>query len=191
MRGEHRRKRRAFARPFPGRLWRSSILLAALLLLFGTVGVSLAFLSAKTAEKENTFDVAQLSCYVNEQYVFPHKEKVNVRNTSQFPVFIRVKLLPYWYDKDEDVVVANKAWTPDFTPEDGWVRSGDYYYYTSPVEPGQLTSDLIKKITLQRDDVTLARQVLEIMAQCIQTDGQTGGGSVAFAAWGVDPTKLG
>lgn len=192
MAGKHRRAENTRVRAFPGRIRRGILLFAAVILLMGTVGSSLAFLSTGTEEKENTFQTAKLSCRVNENYVFPNKEKVNVENTCAYPVFVRVKLLPYWYDKDKDVVVANTAWTPDFQPGEGWVKDGGYYYYTEPVAPGEKTSDLIKNIKLAQDDITLARQVLEIMAQCIQTDGQTaGGGGAAAAAWGVDPTDLG
>jgi len=191
MPGKHRKMGNSHDHTSPGRIRRGVMLCALVLLLIGTVGASLAFLSTNTTEKKNTFQVAELSCKVNESYVFPNKEKVNVENTCAYPIFVRVKLLPYWYDKDRDVVVANKAWTPVFTPGEGWVKHGGYYYYTKPLEPGKKTTNLINNIRLAQDDITLARQVLEIMAQCIQTDGQTsGGGSVALAAWHIDPTTL-
>lgn len=124
MAGKHRRAENTRVRAFPGRIRRGILLFAAVILLMGTVGSSLAFLSTGTEEKENTFQTAKLSCRVNENYVFPNKEKVNVENTCAYPVFVRVKLLPYWYDKDKDVVVANTAWTPDFQPGEGWVKNG-------------------------------------------------------------------
>jgi hypothetical protein len=45
-----------------------------------------------------------------------------------------------------------------------------FYYYTSPVAPGECTEDLIPAVTLIQDDVSLARQVLEILPSCIQAE---------------------
>jgi len=150
------------------------------LLIFGTVilvtaatfGATLAYMKNESGTVTNTFAAAQMSCKVCEDFSDGiHKKNVQIQNTGDSAAYIRVKLLPYWYDKEGegDVIVAKPAWTPLFTPGQGWVKGKDgFYYYTSPVAPGACTSSLIPELELQRDPVSFSRQVLEIIASCIQ-----------------------
>lgn len=150
---------------------RKIALLAALVVIsLATLGTSLAYILTNTAALENKFVPAHVSCQVEEDFSSgTEKKDVSVKNTGDASVYIRVKLLPYWYDKEDDAIIAKSAWAPSFTPGQGWVLGADgYYYYTSPVNPGASTSLLIPSLTLQQDDVSLARQVLEIAAECIQ-----------------------
>ena len=146
--------------------------LAVILLSLAAVGSTLAYIAASSDTVTNTFEPARMACAVLEDFSDGTvKKNVCIQNTGDGYAYIRVKLLPYWYEKDADTIVAKSAWVPEFTPGQGWTLGADgYYYYNVPVAPGDTTSVLIPAVTLGQDDVSLARQVLEIMASCIQAE---------------------
>ena len=145
--------------------------LACVVLSVATLGGTIAYILTNTPSLANTFTPAQMSCEVLEDYNGTEKKNVCVKNASDTSAYIRVKLLPYWYDKETDAIVAKSAWVPNFTPGEGWVLGADgFYYYTLPVDSKASTPALISSITLIKDDVTLSRQVLEIVASCIQAE---------------------
>lgn len=150
------------------------LLLAVVTVSAAAVGGTVAYLYASKT-LDNTFEPVQMMCEVTEDFSDGiTKKDVCVMNTSKAPAYIRVKLLPYWYDKESDIIVARQAWTPQFTPGEGWVLGADgCYYYTAPVLPGASTKPLIPELTLKQDEASLSRQVLEILASCIQAEPAT------------------
>lgn len=174
MKGRHQKSGR-YLRATPKKaLSKRKILLivACILLSAATFGGTLAYILTNTTSLTNKFTPAQVSCEILEDFSNGTiKQDVCVQNTGDAPAYIRVKLLPYWYDKEDDTVIAKTSWTPSFMPGQGWVLGEDgYWYYTSPVNPGECTSALIPSLTMEQDDVSLARQVLEIIASCIQAE---------------------
>ena len=174
MKGRHQKSGR-YLRTTPKKaLSKRKILLvvACILLSAATFGGTLAYILTNTTSLINKFTPAQISCEILEDFSNGTvKKDVCVQNTGDAPAYMRVKLLPYWYDKENDTIIAKSSWTPSFTPGQGWVLGEDgYWYYTSPVNPGECTSALIPSLTLVQDDVSLARQVLEIIASCIQAE---------------------
>ena len=166
--GRHARKRRRKRIPI-----RIAILLVALIFLSSlAIGGTLAYVLTNSSSLTNSFVTADMSCEIVEDFSNgTEKRNVCVKNTGDAPAYIRVKLLPYWYDKQEENIVAMSAWAPLFTAGNGWVQGQDgYYYYVSPVKPGECTAVLISSISLKQDEVTLARQVLEIIASCVQAE---------------------
>ena len=157
------------------------VLIGVLLLSIG-FGTTWALASLKTAKVENSFTPAQVSIVVNETFSNGIKENVSVTNTGKEndpAVYVRVKLLAYWYEQDSDHVAAKSAWTPSFTPGADWIKIGDCYYYKKPVEATDSTSDLISSITLIEDGG--ARQVLEVVAEAIQSNPA----AAAIESWGI------
>ena len=148
------------------------VIVACLVVSTATFGGTMAYILTNTTEMVNEFTPAEVSCLVSEDFSGGiEKKNVCVLNTGDAAAYIRVKLLPYWYDKEDDSIIAKSAWVPAFTPGSGWELGGDgFYYYTSPVKPGESTSMLISSLNLKQDDVSLARQVLEIIATCIQAE---------------------
>lgn len=144
------------------------IIILASLAVAGTV----AYIATNTASLSNSFEPAEMNCEIQEDFSDGYtKKNVCVKNTGDADAYIRVKLLPYWYDKENDTIVAKTSWVPEFELGTGWIQGNDgYYYYLSPVEPGQSTSVMIGSVTLKQDEITLARQVLEIIASCIQAE---------------------
>ena len=99
------------------------------------------------------------------------KSNVNVKNTSDIPAFIRVKLVTY-RTNDQGQHIGGVSELPTFTPGAGWVKNGDYYYYIHPVEPGASpTANLAESITLTESytDPDGGHQSMDVMAEAIQS----------------------
>lgn len=176
---------------------KTGMLFLSLLLVIGmVVGGTVAWLSTKSAPITNTFLPSHVSCSVKEEFNGTTKSNVNVINTGDIDAYIRVKLVTYRVN-DEGDHIGGIAKIPDFTPGAGWVKKGDYYYYTKPVAPKeQPETSLIDSITLtgsydDADDADGGKQVIEVMAEAIQANGVADNGAKAVKeAWGVDPERL-
>ena len=164
------------------------IALVGVLVLSTGIGATWAVAFLTTAEVKNTFEPDQVSIVVNETFSNDVKQNVSVTNTGKKndpAVYVRVRLLTYWYEKDSDHIAAKNPWTPEFTPGADWIKIDDYYYYTKPVEATQSTTNLISSITLVEEGG--ARQVLEVVAEAIQskpTDAVTNSWKVAVDSYG-------
>lgn len=172
MTGEKRKSRRRRGR-------KRSLLTAGLLLLLSisSVGGTVAYIVTQTSLLQNTFNMAVIDCQVLEEYdaVQAKKTDVRVKNTGTADAYIRVKLIANWYANDSNTIVAQAGWSPTEAVKTGtgWVLGADgYYYYTQPVEAGDVTDNLIDSITLKMDEATRFRQVLEIIAEAIQAEGE-------------------
>ena len=190
-------KARHLQRRHKRRSKKTGMLFLSLLLVIGmVVGGTVAWLSTKSAPITNTFLLSHVSCSVTEEFNGTTKSNVNVTNTGDIDAFIRVKLVTYRVN-DEEQHIGGTAEIPDFKPGAGWVKNGDYYYYTKPVAPDeQPETSLIDSITLtgsydDADDADGGKQVIEVMAEAIQANGVADDGTKAVVeAWGVDPKEL-
>lgn len=182
---QRRRKRRSK---------KTGMLFLSLLLVIGmVVGGTVAWLSTKSAPITNTFLLSHVSCSVTEEFNGTTKSNVNVINTGDIDAYIRVKLVTYRVN-DKKQHIGGAAEIPPFTPGNGWVKKGDYYYYTKPVAPDKQPADaLISSIDLidSYTDADGGKQVIEVMAEAIQANGVADNGTKAVVeAWGVDPETL-
>lgn len=151
-----------------------ALLISLLALLTLTVGGTVAYLVASTPDVENTFTPSQVSCEVTENFNGTTKSNVNVTNTSNIDAYIRVKLVTYRVNGEDNHRIGGTATIPAFTPGANWVKYGGYYYYTLPVAPGDSPAvDLIDSdgIALEDkyEDVDGGKQVIEVMAEAIQS----------------------
>ena len=171
---QRRRKRRSK---------KTGMLFLSLLLVIGmVVGGTVAWLSTKSAPITNTFLPSHVSCSVTEEFNGTTKSNVNVTNTGDIDAFIRVKLVTYRVN-DEEQHIGGIAKIPDFTPGAGWVENGDYYYYTKPVAPGtKPAAALISSIDLigSYTDADGGKQAIDVMAEAIQSVPE----DAVQAAWG-------
>ena len=111
--------------------------------------------------------------------VFPHKRKR----------FTREKALEEYLPKGDLIYplrqhIGGTAAIPNFTPGEGWVEHDGFYYYTKPVAPDKTpAANLIDTITLtgSYNDADGGKQVIEVMAEAIQSQPETAVGE----AWGV------
>lgn len=150
-----------------------ALLISLLALLTLTVGGTVAYLVASTPEVENTFTPSQVSCKVTEDFNGITKSNVNVTNKSNIDAYLRVKLVSYRVN-DDNQHIGGTAAIPPFVPGAGWVEYGGYYYYTSPVDPGDRpATNLIDSdgITLEDkyEDADGGKQAIDVMAEAIQS----------------------
>ncbi len=163
-----------------GRL--NATIISVVLILTLAVGGTIAFLSTKTDPVVNTFNPSQVTCSVEENFDGTTKTNVNVENTGDIPAFIRVKLVTY-RTNDQGQHIGGTASLPAFTLGTGWVKCGDYYYYTCPVAPGATPADSLAeviKLTENYTDVDGGHQSIDVIAEAIQA----GPEAAVKAAWG-------
>ena len=158
------------------------LVVSVLVLLLAVAGGTLAWLTAQTDGVVNTFTPAQVSCEVTEDFNGTIKSNVNVTNTSDIYAYIRVKLVTYRVNA-QNQHIGGTASLPNFTLGTGWVKYGDYYYYTKPVEPNKKPeANLIRSITLNSyTDVDGGYQAIDVMAEAIQSSPAEAVGK----SWGV------
>ena len=165
-----------------GRL--TAMVIATAVLLALAIGGTVAWLSTKDAPITNTFNPSKVACEVTEKFDGSTgvKSNVNVKNTGTINAFIRVKLVTY-RTNDQGQHIGGTASLPNFTLGKGWVKYGDYYYYTLPVAPKEKPeADLISSITLESyTDVDGGHQAIDVMAEAIQSEPARAVGQ----AWGV------
>lgn len=160
----------------------TAIVMATVLLLALAIGGTVAWLSTKSAPITNTFNPSQVTCKVTENFDGTVKTNVNVENTGNIDAFIRVKLVTYRTNNAGEHI-GGTATLPDFALGAGWVKHGDYYYYTKPVEPNRTPeANLTNKMTLKGnyDDADGGRQAIDVMAEAIQSVPE----AAVQAAWG-------
>lgn len=175
---QRRRKRRSKK---TGMLFLSLLLVATMM-----VGGTVAWLSTKSAPITNTFLPTKVTCKVTERFDGRTgvKSNVNVENTGDIDAYIRVKLVTYRVN-DKEQHIGGTAKIPPFTPGNGWVKKGDYYYYTQPVAPGtKPAAALISSIILTGSytDADGGKQAIDVMAEAIQSVPE----DAVRAAWGED-----
>ena len=87
---------------------------------------------------------------------------VQVKNTSTYDQFIRVKITPKWENdelnkKEEtgegelDYLKLNFVKANLGNGQGQWLKDGDYYYYIGKVAGGKFTNTLLESVTLSRD----------------------------------------
>lgn len=168
------------------------LVVSVLVLLLAVAGGTLAWLTAQDSVA-NTFTPAHVSCSVMENFDGTTKSNVNVENTGDIPAYIRVRLVTYRVN-EQGQHIGGTATIPTFTPGEGWVKYGEYYYYTKPVAPkdpvasdknspeAPLISETGIELVNSYNDADGGKQVVEIMAEAIQSVPE----AAVKDAWGTD-----
>lgn len=155
-----------------GRL--TAMVIATVMLLALAIGGTVAWLTDTSPAVVNTFTPSQVKCEVDEKFDGRSgvKSDVRVKNTSDIPAFIRVKLVTYrTNDKGDHIGGLAEL---DITPVNNWVKIGNYYYYPQPVAPGESTQNLIDSYTLESyNDADGGYQAIDVMAEAIQSVPET------------------
>lgn len=189
MRKEKVKPARLVRKPHKGRGRLAMMVLSVVLLLALAVGGTLAWLSTKTTSVTNTFTPAKVACEVEEKFDpdTGKKTNVNVKNTGNIDVYIRVKLVTY-RTNDAGQHIGGTAQLPKFNLGENWVVYGEYYYYTLPVASGEKpVANLADRMTLEKfyGDADGGKQALDVMAEAIQSAPEKAVGE----AWGVTITR--
>lgn len=160
--------------------------LAVALIAAMAIGGTIAYLTTQTNGITNTFSPSNVACEVTEKFDGTTKTNVNVKNTGDIPAYIRVKLVSYRVN-EAGQHIGGEAPIPTFTLGANWVKYGEYYYYTLPVEAGKApATNLTNSMTLNGSygDADGGKQVIEVMAEAIQSEPARAVGQ----AWGVSIT---
>lgn len=184
VQSEHKQLRR------PKRL--ATLLVSLLLVLGVAVGGTVAFISTRTADKENTFTPSKVTCEVTETFGNNVKSQVAVKNTGDTTAFIRAAINVTWMsNKDADnqtvsskVPVKDADYSIQLAKNTNWIKGDDgYYYYQLPVNPQDSTKVLIEECKLLEDASVPDGYHLsvEIVASAIQSVPET----VVESSWNV------
>jgi len=121
--------------------------------------------------KTNVHTVGDSNCQLNDSFSKPStylegtiiNRTVSVTNTGSVPCYIRVYVNPSY---------QHNRFRFNFDTTN-WTKSGDWYYYNSPVSVGGTTSNLFSKITLLENmsDWSSDDTKIVIYAESIQSSG--------------------
>lgn len=151
-----------------------SLIVALVLILVFAIGGTVAYIITHTDPVINTFTPTNTSITVEEDTDKNSKTEIVVKNTSlDVPVYVRVALVANMLEDDGVTGVA----VPTFEPGAGWEKIGDYYYYTSPVDPQAATKNLLSA-PMELDE---NMQVI-VIADAIQASPK----QAVIDAWGAD-----
>lgn len=114
-------KMKFFEKTGPGARRTALILILVVLLTVGCVTTAFA-LRDTTGEVTESLEKAEVTCEVNENW--------SVTNTGNIPALIRVRVIVNL--TDDDTLLPGDV--PDYTVGSGWVKIGDYLYYTGIVD---------------------------------------------------------
>ena len=132
--------------------------LALALILVCTVGGTLAYVFTHSGSVENTFTPSAVATAVVENgstdentgnivNTGASKTDVKIKNIGDTSAYIRAAIVVTWKKADGTVYAMKPQAGTDYVmviPTDtGWVKSGDYYYYNSPVDSKATTNVLI------------------------------------------------
>lgn len=114
------------------------------------IPAAVALMLRKSPNFNNSFIPAQVSCAVDETFVDNKKTSVKVDNTSNIPVYIRLRVVTYWQDSKGNVVARTSPvnefgsdWKYDDT---NWLYDAkeQTFYCKKPVGVGGETAELLK-----------------------------------------------
>lgn len=145
-------------------------LLLALVLLTGTVAGTLAYLLDSTGDVVNSFVPASVPNTPVETFENNVKSSITVRVDGNIAAYVRVKLVTYRVDEDNNHI-GGTATIPTLTLGTDWFEKDGYYYYAKPVEPNASSGNLLgSSITLQQyTDADGGKQVIEVISESIQS----------------------
>ena len=168
------------------KLGRASVYILILVMVLCCTAVgSFAYIVDGAPIIKNVFTPSTVTCDVTEHFDGSVKSDVAVKNTGDTQAYMRVRLVSYRVNAAGEKI-GGQADIPAFTPEEGWVKQGDYYYCKSPVDPKESTPVLIKSITLNAYPDG-ERQVIEVLAEAIQSTPV----KAVSESWGWTPSGSG
>lgn len=191
-RGKHTRKHCSISK-------KTALLLASLALIAGlAVGATVAYLIDDTSSVENTFQPAQVSCAIQENFDGKVKSNVYIQNTSNIDAFIRAEVVVNWVNGDGEIVPTPAGYGYELEIGADWTEQNGYYYYKSSVAADDknasttvdCTTDLIVSAYPTRDGIKYDPSGsdayylrVDILADAIQAEPA----SVVQTQWGYTP----
>lgn len=151
------------------------IILSVSVILAVSVGTAIAYLISETPPVTNTFTPVSVSCQVNQS---AENSNITVKNTGDITAYIRATVVINWVSDSGSVYGGAPVEGTDYTVNyqlTDWFKGKDgFYYYSSPVEAGASTSELITTISsvagTAPEGYSLSVQVLASAIQAEPTD---------------------
>ena len=159
------------------------LLIAIAALMTASIGGTVAWLATSSGPITNTFTPAHVSVSVTDEIDGNTKKNVQITNTSDIPVYMRVAVVANWYDDAGNIVAP---WTNNLGTLSGWTLKDDgYYYYNSKLAVGDRTPNLletaIEQLSPLPEGVPVGSSLqIVVLHQSIQADG---GAKDAINAW--------
>ena len=167
------------------RMNKTAVLFMAIILLIGAViGSTVAFLTTKTEPVKNSFEYAEVSCEVTEEFNNNTKEHVQVKNTGTTDAYIRATYVVNWVDAQGRIAASDPegySYSLTKNPDSAWTEKDGCFYYTSSIAPGASTAGslLTCEVTYpENPEYTLS---VEVLAEAIQSTPD----NAVQDAWGV------
>lgn len=161
------------------RKWNKSkiVLVSICLLLTLTIGGTLSFLIDTSDEAINTFTPSKVTTEIEENCDGNIKKDVSIKNTGNIKAYIRAAIVVTWKNSEGAIAPVTPVIGTDYTINwgDKWIKgSDDFYYWTSPVEPGENTDFLITSCSPVEGKAPEGYSLnVEILGSGIQADGVT------------------
>lgn len=156
-------------RIFNGSGGRKAALILSLCLIFAlAVGTTVALLKANTAPVTNTFKAAESKIDIIEKTDDGKKSEVQVKNIGTATSYVRAKLVLNWVSEDGKVVSGGSLPTVTLNDDGSWFEKDGIYYYTKPVAPQDLTSNLLKSAIEQTNAPKGCHLEVTVLAESIQ-----------------------
>lgn len=154
-----------------------------LLLLLTMTSVTFAFMFKKVWS-DDSFIPAVVTCEVYEKlddtsiggntsmiHKGDIKKDIRVKNTGNYPAYIRVMLISYWVNDDGNVV-GESSQIPSLSLKENWFKGDDdIYYYQNIVDANAFTGFLSDEIQLEKKmdkEGNVLYQRVDILAEAIQ-----------------------
>lgn len=150
-------------------------------------GVTIAFMFKTSGEKHNAFLPAKVTCAVSETFDGTQKTSVAIRNTGNTAAYLRLRLVSYWVDADDNIVGKESEMPQIPYNSANWLKGADdVYYYTLPVAAGETTAYNLLTAPIVLEESTYhdmpVYQVVEVFADGIQSEPA----DAVKEAWGMD-----
>ena len=169
-------------RIFNGSGGRKAALILSLCLIFAlAVGTTLAYLKANTSPVTNTFTAAKSKITIEENTENGSKSEIYVKNEGTATSYVRAKLVLNWVSEDGKVVSGGSLPTVTLNDDGSWFEKDGIYYYTKPVAPQDLTSNLLKSAIEQTNAPKGCHLEVTVLAESIQAAPST----AVEGAWAV------
>lgn len=101
---------------------------------------------------------------------------VTIPNEGSTPAFIRVAIVPRWVDDNNNPWpgdVSSNVVNIEYANSDSWLKDNDgYYYYKSIVAGGASTNEIIKSVTLNKENINKQYEgktlIVDVKAEAVE-----------------------
>lgn len=113
------------------------------------IGTTTAYFKDQSQKVVNEFTVGNVTTEIveifNKKNNHEYEKRPRVTNTGMNSCYIRMRFEVTPEEMGKRIKFSD-------LPGNGWKKSGEWYYYENPVEPGQSTSELFTGITVEYNE---------------------------------------